>query len=53
MIKKINYLLRSSNFFVKGDIDGFIGLSLDNLIQILLINHSSGISINHFSYNKN
>ena len=37
MIKKINFLFRSSNLFVRGDIDGFIGLSLDNLIQILLI----------------
>ena len=37
MNKKLNFLFKRSNLFVRGDIDGFIGLSLDNLIQILLI----------------
>ena len=29
--------LNSPSWFVRGDIDGFLGLGLDNLIQILLI----------------
>src|SRR5437764_1026809 len=33
VVSRISYM----NWFVRGDIDGFFGLALDNLVQLLLI----------------